>query len=104
MPRAIILLICLGLTRTFAPHSLADDAASAAALIAKAEAKYQESETLGFAWRNANLALTEARTAHDAQKYSEAEAAARTSIELSEAAIIQARHEAEAWQTRPPFN
>lgn len=100
MSRAVFLCSCL----LFCAHAWAGDASATSKLIDNAAAKYQKSETLGFAWRNAKLALEEARSAYDSKDYDQAQSSAEQSIRLSDAAIAQAEREADAWQTRPPFN
>ena len=102
MSRATVLCSCL-LVLVCSP-SWADDANKASELIDHATAKYQTAEKLGFAWRNAKLSLDEAKRAYSSNDYAAAETAAQQSIKLSDASIAQAEREAEAWQSRPPFN
>lgn len=85
-------------------ESSASEKSQAQQLLQTAQAKYEQSRHLGFAWRSTNQAIAAAQTAYDAAEYSKAQQEAQSAIKLAEASIAQANTEATAWRTRQPFH
>ena len=71
--------------------------------LSMAEAKYQQSKIVGFAWRATGISIGAAKAALAADDLETARQQIQQAMQLAQASLIQAETEAVNWQQRPPF-
>lgn len=100
---AALVLACLAACATPGGDAQGDPRALAQQAINTAQARYERSQELEFAWRVTGQALAQARRAFAAEEFAAALKHARRAEELADLSLAQAQREAEAWRNRGPF-